>query len=376
MFFYVFGYYLLMGKRSTVSFPSPPILKTEGDRVFVLAMLFIVLAYFGQVLLLYEYKGLFGLREQYILHTKTFNQSTIEKMGLMLWSTFHPFGVWLTTLAFAYAKNRHKRTVYGILLFFILTIAVTTSILIFGSRLQLLVLGVGVILIYHWKIKTISRRDLFLAAPALIIFSIWVVAYRTNNIAELTLESIIYNLGHSVLDTFIAINNYPIPRSFVTSYERWIQLPLSLIPRVIWPDKPVLATIRLDWLIADYYRGYTGRSTTGYPSSMFAEWFVLGGWPLVTLLSFVMGLFTGFIDKWFLRNKQNRYIIIVYISIFVSMVNYFKDGDIVMSVSSTIKSLAIALLVYTILQWDILLSSNHVHNINSSDRSPIRQNSL
>jgi len=347
MFFFVVGYFLLNGKRKNALATNLQLGQSNDFRIFQLALFFLFLAYLGQILLWVEFGSIEGIRVQYILHQKSFNPSTLEKFGSMLWSTFHPFGIWLS--AMAYAENTKNR-VRGIFFAIVSVLAIIISIYIFGSRTQLLIIGSGVVLIYHWKIKRISWSKLALVIPFLIALSVWVVGYRTDNVVEWNLEIIFNNLGHSVLDVFIGIYNYPIPKDFVLDYQRWLQLPVSLIPRFIWPDKPIMSITRLDWLIADFFRGRTGQTETGYPASMFAEWYVLGGWPLVMVISFSFGLMVNAVDRWFLSKIHNNNYIFVYIPVFVSLLSYFKDGDIVMSMSSSLKSLTLGILIFVILQ--------------------------
>ena len=101
----------------------------------------------------------------------------------------------------------------------------------------------------------------------------------------------------------IALQEDPIPNNFIINENRFLQIPIALIPRIIWPDKPQMTVTRLDWLIADYYRSGIYKSSTGYPSSMFSEWYILGGRPMAVLAGFIIGWLAGKASRWFLLNR-------------------------------------------------------------------------
>lgn len=88
---------------------------------------------------------------------------------------------------------------------------------------------------------------------------------------------------------------------------------------------------------------------TGFPSSMFAEWHVLGGWLAVVLAGAFVGFVASILDQWYSHQTRNVATTIIYVSLFVAGVLYFKDGDLVMSTVGTIKSLALVTVVCVIL---------------------------
>lgn len=343
MVFFVAGYFL----SSQWKFPKIPVLEKiisreiSTRRLLILSLMVLALSSLGFMLLYVEYGGLKGLFNRFASHQKVFELSMLESFGVMFWVTFNSWTVWLWTLLYSTVK-RNKFWI-GITLISIIVLFVSISIFIFGSRTYLISLLFGTLVIYHWRIRHIPKALIFILLPLGIVFSFWIVGYRTNSVGLLSIETVLENLGHSVLDVMIAIVRDPLPKSFVTNPDRWWQIPVSLIPRIIWPGKPQITYNRLDWLVSFYYNGRGRTINVGTPPSMFGEWFLYGGWPLVTIVSFVIGSASGVIDRWLISNRGRISAFIIYIPLSYSIITYFKDGDIVMNFISTVKIMIIAI---------------------------------
>ena len=350
---FVIGYYLPFNLRLASYIPST---KSFSDSryfklLLILSGLFLTIAYVGLILLIIEHGGVSGVVDRFIQHTKIFSSSIRERFGMMLWMTFHPVGVWLVALSYAKANRCKFSTWLGVLLVLVCVMAFGVAVFIFGSRSQLLAVFIGVMVIYHWCIKRIPTRLILVGLPAVTFLSFWIVAYRTSSLTIVTIEEFLEIIGHNVLDVMIAIREDSIPIGFLASSDRWLQIPFSLVPRVLWLDKPLMTVNRLDWLVADYYRGGFGQTLTGYPSSMFSEWYLIGGWSLTVLVGWVFGQIVGVSDNWFSRQEHKTVAIWLYLPVLISMVYYFKDGDIVMSLTSSVKTIILCGFIYIFINF-------------------------
>jgi hypothetical protein len=345
MICFVVGYFSPLARRIARKGPLFRTPTRAGARALWLGLAFIGLAYVGQGLLILEHHGFAGLAEQYASHNKLFEASSREKFALMLWYTFHSSGVWLIAAAYAEAVTSQRSAVWERTCVAVaLIVGAVIATFAYGSRMQLFGLLAGVVIIYHWHVRRIKTWLLLLLAPALVIGSVAIVAWRTDiPIATVfRIADVSGNLGHGIFDVFLAIHQHPIPRTFVTSPARWAQIPLWLVPRFLWPSKPLMTQSRLDWLVADYYRG-NGHilASTGFPASMFAEWYVLGGWATVVLAAFLFGTVAGAVDRWFSTHERSIVATLLYVSVAVALAFYFKDGDIVASALGWVKTVGL-----------------------------------
>lgn len=348
---FVFGYYLPYNRRFTRSIPITITFSNSRylKLLSILSLLFLLVAYVGLILLVIEHGGVSGVVDRFIQHTKIFTSTVRERYGMMLWTTFHPMGVWLVALSYAKSHGTKYRRWLGIILVLVCMNALVVAIFIFGSRSQILAVFAGVAVIYNWCVKRIPTRLIIAGLPVIIFLGFWIVAYRTDSLTLVTVEEFFDNIGHNVLDMMVAIREDPIPISFLTSPDRWLQIPIALVPRIFWPDKPLMTLTRLDWLVADYYRGGFGQTLTGYPSSMFSEWYLVGGWPLTAIAGWIIGQIVGITDNWFCSQKSKDVAIWLYLPVLISMVYYFKDGDIVMSFTSSLKLIFISGFIYLLI---------------------------
>jgi len=319
--------------------------KWGSSRGAVAALCLLLLSYAGIGILVLEHGGFGGLLDRFLLHRKIFAASTVEKFGMMLWTTFYAPAAWTSACAFVRANSRIARIRRALILGLALGLNSLISILLFGSRLQLLYALAGALIIIHVHYRRISFKELTVLLVAMFAISLWVVGYRTGASIAFSIPEIISNLGYGVMQVFTAIDARPPPIEFIADIARWANIPLWLVPRFIWPNKPIMTTTRLDWLIADFYRGFQGVSTTGYPSSAFSEWFMIGGWIGVFLGGLIIGTMAGACDSWYSRHPESPSATLLYIWAAISLFNYFKDGDIVMSAISTFKSLILVALI-------------------------------
>jgi hypothetical protein len=327
--------------RLTRRLPGLEAPRTAADRAFWLGLGLLGLAYLGLALLVVELGGIGGLIERYAAHSKLFVAPAREKLGLMLWSMFHAPAIWL--LALAWASGGSRRFVRLAALGAALAGGVAIALLIFGSRTQLLALLVGLVLAWDRHRWRVSGRAVAAAAVPMALLSLWVVSYRTGGpaVGRLDGAEVSAHVGHGVYDVLVAIHEDPLPREFYTDPARWAQIPIALVPRVVWPDKPIIQDTRIDWLIARHYRSDADLTSTGYPGSIFSEWYVIGGWLLAAVAGFAFGAAVGAIDAWAERHRRALPVTLLYATLVVIAFSYFKDGDVVMAIYGGAKMLAL-----------------------------------
>jgi hypothetical protein len=343
MIFFVWGYFI-RARASTAKSEALSAPSTEPWKLALLiGVIFSVLASAGLLILSLEHGGLSGIADRYGTHSKIFEASVRAKFGHALWLTFHPIAAWLLIGSALVREHDAARTRWIALGALFILGVVGIDAFIFGSRTNLLILMLGLALILHRHFRAISGKVLFVAFPLVMLLSVLIVNHRTSEESDRIEGSVLSeNAGHGVFEVLVAVYDSPFPRSYVADPERVARLGTFLVPRALWPNKPLATDLRLDAMVAQLY---SGTNATGYPSSMFAEWYVLGGWGMVFLNSFAFGVIVSMADRWVQRKPVSISTTLVYVALAVSFIIYFKDGDLIGTFASSLKLIGLMAVV-------------------------------
>jgi hypothetical protein len=124
--------------------------------------------------------------------------------------------------------------------------------------------------------------------------------------------------------------------------ETYAMIPMSLVPRALWPDKPKVAIGINNW----FFRHDIGSS----PITVMGEGFLNFGWPGVLLAAAASALILRLIDRLMVRFVNNLAMLPVYIG-FVAYCARVHTQPMMMWISSLIKVIAVALVVHMLTQW-------------------------
>lgn len=293
--------------------------------------------YGGLALLVYANESLQEVTEKFARHSKDLSLSVTEQLGLALWSMSAPTAAW-----FGAAVERGNRTACRkpsrVLLMVLGLGLVAAAFFLFGSRKQLVAMVLGAAIVRHVSVARIRPRIVLLGLVVSVMLSVIVVTWRTGvSVTQPLWEVVSGNLGHGVLDTASAIVAEPeILRNALATPERLSTPFVALIPRLVWPTKPLMNDTRLDVVVA---LGYGKRQwyDSGFPSSIAGEAYAIGGWAAVVFACFALGVVCGLCHTW-ISSSPSTPAAVAYAAFCISCLWYFKDGDVVMSFTGATKT--------------------------------------
>jgi len=144
-----------------------------------------------------------------------------------------------------------------------------------------------------------------------------------------------------------AILLYLIPETL--PYLPWQELavaPITFIPRVIWPSKPVYTNLG-SWLMIEVFGGTEGGGSAAV--TIAGNAYMYGGWFVVVIGMFIIGIVTGLFYRWFaipgLLNNQMG-LLAVYAGVVIANF-HLGEGDFV----SIWQGLVQRTLVFLVVAW-------------------------
>jgi len=321
----------------------------EMRRVIPLATLLGFLALAALAAAILQNGGFAGAQTVFLSHSKT---AAVEarSYALSLWSTVTVPAVWAAAAVVAGATvRRSTRLSFGILALII----VLSQILVFGSRLQALVALMGAWVVVHYSRRALPVAAILIAFPAVMLLSVPIVSQREGqDLARLpTYERYSRIASYGVLDSTLGIRQHRAQlKAKLDDPYRWLNLPLYLVPTLVWPEKPTLDDKRLDLYVARAVGG-VNQADTGFPAGYGTELWLYRGWPAVLLGSMLFGALVGALDRRLLNAWQERRSVsglLWYCFLVALAFTYYKDGDLVTSAVSVIRGgtyLGIAMIV-------------------------------
>lgn len=296
------------------------------------------LSMLGFFLLLFSSRSFAELISILFSHQKReASKSLTWQFGMTFWSLFATPTLSLELLKVVYREGRQldrKFPIKLIILLLILTI-------IFGSRLSIMIAGVMLFAFSTYLNLTIKKRWTFFALFALIVF-IFIGGARTDsNVLSFNTEKIISATTYPVLDAaaLVAYTSSDIPLQ-LSSGERYTAYLKSMIPRFLWPKKPLLTNYTLDWQIANAFGYENQRGITGWPSGFTSEPFLVKGRAGVMIytvtLALVLLLLSARINTRSTFRLPGQEFVLIF-SVIYFLIAIVKDGDTLASMQGSVR---------------------------------------
>lgn len=325
------AFHFVETRGGTRAFEEPA--RRSGTRfgVVPLAILLGALTLLALVALLLENGGLAGAQSAFLSHSKS-DALEARSFALSLWSTAAVPAVWCATYAALAARKRTVRVSFMI----VAVVIVLAMVIVFGSRLDALLALAGAWVVLHYNRRTVPVWAVLASAALIVLISVPIVSQRDGGqVTGLSAyEKYSRIASYGVLDASLAVQESPGDlRRKLTDRDRWLALPLYLVPSSLWPGKPSIDTVRMDVLVAQSI-GTTNQQDTGFPTSYVTELWLYGGWPAVLLASIGLGALLGALHRTLVGPHSTRAkpaALLWYCVVVLAGFSYYKDGDLLMT---------------------------------------------
>lgn len=331
--------YALTVGRSRV---PAPIRSAEQRRLRLITTSSLGLAVVGLATMMLALGGPLGIYAKFASHQKGVALAGAERLGYTLWSVFLPLGLWVVLGL----RGRRSRLLRAVAL-----LCAAAAVMLFGSRLTLLIALVGAWPFWEARRGTAALK-LGAVAVALLAISLVVVADRTQTSLQQgdVTQAAVSTASYSVLDAATAVRESPDRlRDAVVNPERFVAAIASFVPSVLWGGKPSLQEVRLDSAVAFAYGSGAQRVATGFPTSFLTEGLVVAGLPGVVTAALVFGALVGCVERSASSGRLTSRLAVAAGS--YTTFTYYKDGDLITSSTAGVKLLLYALLLLAFFTW-------------------------
>jgi hypothetical protein len=313
---------------------SRPLAAPRG--LSVLAALLGSLAVASLAAVLIENGGVSGAQSVFLSHSKIAADEA-RSLALSVWTTLAVPAVWACGIA---AVNTAVRKPVRLGFAAAAALIVAAQLVVFGSRLDALLAIMGVWIVFHYSRRPLPAVVVLSALPVFLLLSVPILNERegTGLVGLSTHEQFSRISSYGVVDAALAVRENPDRiRADLRDVDRWTDLPTYLVPSPAWPNKPRIDDRRLDFYVA---QSIGAPPDTGFPSGYVTELWLYGGWWAVLGVSLLGGCLLGavhrrLIDKWYATGAPAA--LIWYCVVMLAAFSYFKDGDILMSLTSTLR---------------------------------------
>jgi len=324
------AYYLLVGRRplqASVPRQDALVVRPPHAGVTRLAVIIGVLALAALFGVLVQYGGLSGAQAALLSHGKESMLQGPSSISISAWAILSAPAVWCAAcVAVDTTRAGLARTIFVFEAVFI----IVAQLVVFGSRLDAILALIGAWIVFHYSGRTIPAKRVLVAIPVLILLSLPIVSERPggNNVRLPAIEQYSRIAGYGVLDASLAVRQDPAGiRRKLTNAQRWLDLPAYLVPAAIWPGRPNIQTRRLDLYVAQTL-GTLNDQATGFPTTYVTEAWLLGGWPVVLLMSALFGALLGWLHRKLVTGLGGSPAsLLSYCFIVTLAFSYYKDGD-------------------------------------------------
>lgn len=324
-------YYLFVGS-GPVGRPAAEgkLMMTPTPRqVIYLSTLLTALAIAGLLGVIAKYGGLSGAEAALSTHAKATPTSTTSLTG-SAWSIFAEPAVWCAAYVVA---NRATSSVTRSIVAVFAILILAAMLVLYGSRLNAILALVGAWVVFHYSGGRVPLTLVLAFIPVFGVVSAVIVGSRAGGTASniSTVERYSRIAGYGALDVSLALWERPaVVRQDLTRPNRWLDLPGYLVPSQLWPGRPDINAQRLDVFVAQAI-GTADDRNAGFPPTYLMEDWLLGGWPLVLVLSAVGGAALGWADRKLVRGGRTLTPgrLFAYCFLITSAFDYYKDGDMV-----------------------------------------------
>lgn len=224
---------------------------------------------------------------------------------------------------FIFCFLKAKKTVYTLPIFLIILFVVLMVNLLTGSRGQLVEILTYLLFIYNYYVKRIKWRNLLIPILLAALLFTLLGDIRTQ-LGQGILEGKQIELKNSFLKHVAAsaegfttsaklIINVPDNTGYYFG-KTYLEAPLALIPRILYPDKPVGASWVLNKIIDDNEFNYTTDMNVGISgsgASLFHESFINFGVLGVMVGYFIQGILLRAYYIYICKNSQNKFALLL-----------------------------------------------------------------
>lgn len=297
-------------------------------------MIFIILALSGSVLaigyLVHIKGGLLlysmGLSNRTVLFM---DYGYLTEMPKLIQLSLYIYFIWY------YLKTK-KTALVSVMFFIITSLAIIINILS-GSRSNVIYIFITLMFIYNYYVKRIRLRTMVIPVFFIAIFAYVGGAIRSQ-VGQGLLEGNRLEIGSSFInsmttqiDTFIVamklIDNVPGNVGYYLG-KTYMEAPLALVPRVLYPDKPVGATWEMNKIIDENEFKYSTDITVGIsgsPANLFHELYLNFGVLGIMVGYFLQGILYRAYYGYICKNSKNRFSLLfgVYLFSLVSIGDSF-----------------------------------------------------
>lgn len=323
--------------------------------VVVLAGVLGFIALTGLVVVIGRYGGIAGAQAALLSHSKEGPLTSDTSLTDSAWQLFAGPSVWAATyVATNPATPRATRGIFAA----VVGVVLVGMLVVYGSRLDAILALFGSWLVLHYSGRRVPMALLVALIPAFAVVSVLVLSSRTSSSLQAVSKVERYSriAGYGVLDVSLAIWQDPAAlRQEISRPNRWLDLPGYLVPARLWPGRPDINPRRLDVYVAKAI-GTPNDRYTGFPPTYLMEDWLLGGWPLVLVLSGLGGAAIGWADKRLVRDlsKLTPGRVLAYCFVATAAFNYYKDGDILTSSVGDIRlAIYLSLLLFVTRVWKV-----------------------
>lgn len=106
-----------------------------------------------------------------------------------------------------------------------------------------------------------------------------------------------------------------------TYFTQYLQLFTEPIPRILWKEKPIGAPIKL--INLDDFGNFTGMTT-----ALVGDGWMSLGWIGLVMTMGLVGLFLGWLHRWFWRNQASPKAVMIYCIFLPLTIQWYRDGGI------------------------------------------------
>ncbi len=310
--------------------------RSESGSMVLLGAVFCVIVFGSLLLMIKQSGGIAGVKATYLSHSKTLALES-KSIATSLWTLSVPAAWCAAYIMF----DRHVLPILRLAALGILFLLLAATLVLFGGRLNALLMLIGVWTIFHHTVRPLSPGAITVSIILVIALSIPVLQQRaggnpfsTTSFGIPTYQRISQLTGYGVLDASIAVHQEPQQlRSAMLAPKRLSVGVAYIVPSWLWPNKPEFEDYRLDTLIARDF-GTQYQQDTGYPSSYITEMRLYGGITAVLLASILFGILTAMLERFAVRQWHGGSpgALLWLCFVVTAAFSYWKDGDVLMTV--------------------------------------------
>ncbi len=233
-----------------------------------------------------------------------------------------------STIVQAVYYYHYKRTQRNLQVLIGLFILATIIPFAASARGEILYLVMSILIVRHYAVRMVTPKFMLLLTVAMFILLgflgiLRVQAYSGNNapdtsVLDATMHTLVYNAHFiGVGKTSVIVSEMPDSENFLYG-KTYATTLIAPIPRVLWPDKPIVRSGRF---VGTYL--YHKPTFSGVPPGFIGEAYMNFGWPGLFIFMLVFGFFCKWIYRRLVleRNKDDAFRLGLYAIVWVTILD-------------------------------------------------------